>query len=93
MDDDARVGGGHSLKWTLANSNSDILYISQSTSKLVTDSLYFIPYDASSDPAAKGSVALVLSVCEAGQAFIKDYVLDEVVGFDGITLSARDKKG
>ena len=56
----------------------------------VTDSLKYD--DASSDPAVKGSVALLLSVCEAGQAFIKNYVLDEVEGSDGVTLSARDKK-
>ena len=43
-------------------------------------------------PRCQGSVALLLSVCEAGQAFIKNYVLDEVEGSDGVTLSARDKK-
>ena len=81
--------GAHSLKWTLTNSNSDLSYISRSTSKWVTDSL---SYDAASDPAVKGSVALLLSVCEAGQAFIKDYVLDDVAGSDGVTLSAGDTK-
>ena len=85
-----RGSGGRSLKWTLKNSDSDLSYISQYTSKWVTDSLNYD--DASSDPAVKGSVALLLSVCEAGQAFNKNYVLDEVEGSDGVTLSARDKK-
>ena len=59
-----RRSGVRSLKWTLTNSDSDLPYISRSTSKWVTDSLNYD--DASSDPAVKGSVALLLSVCEAG---------------------------
>jgi len=78
-----------SLKTTLTHSTSDLSYISQSTSEWVTDSLY---YDTASDPAVKGSVALLLSVCEAGQAFNKNYVLDEVEGPDGVNLSPREEK-
>ena len=51
-----RGSGGASLKWTLTQRSSDLGYISRYTSKWVIDSL--------SD--AKGSVALLLSVCEAG---------------------------
>ena len=47
-----RGSGGRSLKWTLKNSDSDLSYISQYTSKWVTDSLNYD--DASSDPAVRG---------------------------------------
>ena len=84
-----RGSRSRSLKTTLTHSTSDLSYISQSTSEWVTDSLY---YDTASDPAVKGSVAFLLSVCEAGQAFNKNYVLDEVEGPDGVNLSPREEK-